>query len=46
MAKMNERHASFLRQGKAHSTFPGEVMLAKTWKTCNEWLKEGLKITQ
>ena len=46
MAKLNERHASFLRQAKAHSTFPGELMLAKTWKTRNEWLKEGLKIPQ
>ena len=44
MAKLNEKHASFLRHAKAHSTFPGVVMSAKTRKARSEWLKEALKI--
>ena len=46
MAKLNEKHVSFLRHAKAHSTFPGELISAKTRKACNEWLKKVLKIPE
>ena len=46
MAKLNDKHVSFLRHAKAHSTFPGELVSAKTRKARNEWLKKALKISE
>ena len=46
MAKLNDKHASFLRHAKAHSTFPGELISAKTRKARNEWLKKALNIPE
>ena len=42
-----ERQARFISNyAKAHSTFPGELISAKTRKARNEWLKKALKIPE